>query len=429
MRRGEVWLAVAAVVAVFLAALAGQQGAPGAVSDDVRASTYLSGPRGAKGLAQVLRRLGVQVRQWRRPAFHLPWTSPPRGEVYAFLDIYVPPDEEVATVRDFVDRGGRIFVAGYTGIERCFGYASRYVGTDRFEELAESIAVVSPDPTWTLPGIRRVIERIPAESLLARDEKTDLPTEPCPVLAPLDRRVLLETVDGRPVAMALAFRGGGRAVLVADVGLVNNKGLKETDAGLLVIPWLVGDALQGSASPGPGFTLGPVRRVVVDEFHQGYGSGRTFWDLWGAAVGWLMSQPVGWSVAQLAMVGLVALLVMAVRFGPAREGIERRRRSPVEHLEALAAGLEGAAGDETAVELIVGGLRRRLGRGGYAPQGEGREWLAGLDLALPADRGRRAARRLKWIVTQPGGGDGRVLAAAQAVEDVWEELHPRKTRD
>ncbi|HEU5320256.1 MAG TPA: hypothetical protein VFX28_05610, partial [Methylomirabilota bacterium] len=121
------------------------------------------------------------------------------------------------------------------------------------------------------------------------------------------------------------------------------------------------------------------------------------------------------------------------RFGPARAVIERRRRSPMEHLEALAAGLERADGAATAVDLIVGGLRRRLGRGGYAPtggdRGDGREWLAALELALPADRGRRAARRLKWIVTQPGGGDERVLAAAQAVEDVWEELHPRKTRD
>jgi len=123
----------------------------------------------------------------------------------------------------------------------------------------------------------------------------------------------------------------------------------------------------------------------------------------------------------------VALAAAAVRFGPALTVIERRRRSPLEHLEALAAGLEGAAGVETAVGLIVSGLRRRLSRGGYAPSGDPRQWLLALELATPTPRGRAAVRRLQQIITHPGGPE-RVLAAAQAVEDVWEELHPRMTR-
>jgi hypothetical protein len=391
--------------------------------DDPRATTLNAGPQGAKGLAAALRGLGIQVRQSRRPMLQRARTPPGAGEVYAFLDIYVPTEQEIAAVRDFVDRGGRIFVVGYTGIERCFGYASRYIGRDRFEELEDPLTVAPPVAGWTLPGTQRIMERLPAESLLARDAETGAPTETCPFLAPSDRRVLLETTDRRPVALALAFRGGGRAVLVADVGFVNNKGLKETDAGLLVIPWLLGDAFQDGA----GAHASRVRRVVVDEFHHGFGSGRTFWGQLAAAIGWLMERPAGWAVLQLVGVGLVALLVTAVRFGPARAGIERRRRSPIEHLDALAAGLERAEGAETATELIVGGLRRRLGRGGYAPRGDDREWLSALEVALPAGRGRRAARRLRWVVTQPGGGDERVLAAAQAVEDVWEELHPRKT--
>src|SRR5438034_6802331 len=57
----------------------------------------------------------------------------------------------------------------------------------------------------------------------------------------------------------------------------------------------------------------------------------------------------GWAILQLLGVALVALAVAAVRFGPARSVIERRRRSPLEHEEALAAGLEGAGGVDTAV--------------------------------------------------------------------------------
>ncbi|MGE5761569.1 MAG: hypothetical protein ACM37V_14540, partial [Gemmatimonadota bacterium] len=103
---------------------------------------------------------------------------------------------------------------------------------------------------------------------------------------------------------------------------------------------------------------------------------------------------------------------------------ERRRRSPLEHVEALAAGLEGAGGVDTAVALTVSGLRRRLSRTGQPPHGDPGQWLATLELALPGVRGRRAARRLQDTLTKPGGAE-RVLAAAQAVEDVWEELRPR----
>src|SRR6266480_4810532 len=111
----------------------------------------------------------------------------------------------------------------------------------------------------------------------------------------------------------------------------------------------------------------------------------------------------------------------------ARSVIVRRRRSPLEHVEALAAGLEGAGGVDTAVGLTVSGLRRRLGRVGLLPPGGERAWLAALELALPTTAGRNAVRRLQRTINQPGGPE-RALAAAQAVEDVWEELRPRTTR-
>jgi hypothetical protein len=166
-----------------------------------------------------------------------------------------------------------------------------------------------------------------------------------------------------------------------------------------------------------------TRSIVVDEYHLGFTTGST---LPGATWHWLWSAPAGWAVLQLCIVGLIWLATVAVRFGPAREVVERRRRSPLEHVEALAAGLEGAGGADTAVALIVSGLQRRLSRAGQASRGEPRQWLAALELALPEVRGRRAVRRLRDALSKPGG-DERVVAAAQAVEDVWEELRPRAT--
>jgi len=264
-----------------------------------------------------------------------------------------------------------------------------------------------PDAGWSLPPARYLLRPIPAESLRAGGEDED---QRCAPRLAARTDTLLRTRRGTPVALRLTFPHGGTAVLLADPRFVTNRSLKETDAGLVVLPW---------------FLDGRIKRVTVDEYHQGLGE--SGW-LFGAGWRWLVANTAGWAMLQLCAVALAALAVAAVRFGPARAVIERRRRSPLEHLEALAAGLEGAGGADAAVSLAVSGLRRRLGRTGQGGADDARAWLGALELALPTPRGRDAVRRLQRLVSQPGGGE-RVLATAQAVEDVWEELRPRTTRD
>jgi hypothetical protein len=252
-----------------------------------------------------------------------------------------------------------------------------------------------------------VLRRLPPESLSAASR--ELEEDRCPPRLAARADTLVSTTDRRPVALRLRFRSGGEAILLADPQYVRNRALKETDAGLVVLPWMLNDH---------------TRWVSVDEYHWGFGEGGS---LMGASWAWLLSHPLGWAVLQLAGVALVALVVAAVRFGPPRGGIERRRRSPLEHLEALAAGLEGAGGVDTAVALTVSGLRRRLGRAGLMRADEQRSWLAALELALPTAAGRDAVGRLQRIIHEPGGPE-RALAAAQAVEDVWEQLRPQRMR-
>jgi len=126
---------------------------------------------------------------------------------------------------------------------------------------------------------------------------------------------------------------------------------------------------------------------------------------------------------QLVAAGLLALGVAAVRFGPALHRVERRRRSPLEHLDALAAGLERAGGAQTAVDLLARGLRRRLRRGGLEPLARGRDqWFAALANARGDPETRAAIKRLGWLVRESSSGGEHVLRTAQAVEDVWEAL-------
>ena len=64
----------------------------------------------------------------------------------------------------------------------------------------------------------------------------------------------------------------------------------------------------------------------------------------------------------------------------------------------------------------------------YRDAGPGEEEVARrLELATGGPTGRAAVRRLQHLLTarEPGGESSRVLHAAQAVEDVWEELRPR----
>ncbi len=140
----------------------------------------------------------------------------------------------------------------------------------------------------------------------------------------------------------------------------------------------------------------------------------------------MRTAPGGWALLQLAIAAVIALGAAAVRFGPALSVIERRRRSALEHLDALAVGLERAGGDEEAVSLIVEGLRRRLSRTGSAPRGQGRDvsaWLDSLALAARSREARDSVARLGRIMSERDG-DERVLTAATAVEDVWEALRP-----
>src|SRR6267143_5902962 len=105
-RRPELWLGIGLVGALALIALLGG-GPDRGTWGDSRPSIAHAGPYGAKGLAALLRQLGVQVRPRRRPLFDLARDSGPprRDHVAAFLDIGIPTLPELAAVRGYVARG------------------------------------------------------------------------------------------------------------------------------------------------------------------------------------------------------------------------------------------------------------------------------------------------------------------------------------
>ena len=407
-RRLEVALVLLLGVALGVAIWAGRRGGAAEPTFDFRASTLVSGPEGSRALYDVLIRLRVPEERRRTPLFDFASDSVRHPAVLAVLD---PPrgleNGELAQVARFVRGGGAVVAANAGGgVTECVGWQAAY----RFDfARPDSLAVVPPEPDLALPPVTNYLKPAePARVARRRVHGAGVEEDDCDTLAPVGQDTLLRLVDGRPAALRLRYSGGGTITLVADAGYFRNRAWRDTEVPEFVAPLLM---------PGrPG-------RLVWDEYHQGFGEERS---VGGAVAGWITRTPLGWALLQIAAVLLVGLAVLGVRFGPARAVIERRRRSPLEHLEALAAGLEGAAGVDTAVALTVSSLRRRLGRTGVLSPDEQRSWLAALELALPSATGRNAVRRLQRILNQPGGPE-RALAAAQAVEDVWLELRPAKT--
>ena len=420
-RRVELTLVLLLLVALALAIWAGRRAAGPQPTFDYRASTLVSGPDGSRALYDVLVRLGVPVERRRTPLFDLATDAERRPAVLAVLD---PPQDlvsaELSQVVRFVKEGGAVVAANTGGgITRCVGWDVAY----RFDLMQpDSFPVLATDRSVALPAVANYLRPPPtgrgAGNAFRRLRGGDSEESQCDTLLPLVQDTLLRLVDGRPVVLRLRYRGGGSVTLVADAGYFRNRTWRDTSVPEFVTPLLVPPRRWGRGG------LGGRGRLVWDEYHQGFGRASS---LSREMVGWLLRAPGGWALLQLVAVLLIGLAVAGVRFGPARAVIERRRRSPIEHLEALAAGLEGAAGVDTSVALMVSSLRRRLGRAGVLAAGEQRSWLAALELALPTAAGRNAVRRLQRILNQPGGPE-RALGAAQAVEDVWKELRPPTTR-
>lgn len=366
-------------------------------------STYLSGPEGASGLAEALERMGVRVDRWRRSYRMLGGidTLSPAPLFVVLGPLGLDPTEAQA-LRDRARDRGPVLVAGpgATTVMRCFGWSAISRGQD-------SIAVRVPGaPTSPSAGWVHAVLVTSQRDTVVVDRETKYAgvlKGPCRAKV-IAVDTLLETAGRRPVLVRIQAASGYPVYLLSDPELVSNAVLRRSDAG----PGL----LRLFASAGAG--------VRFDEYHHGFDERG---DLLGAVIAWSGRSPWGWGAWQLVVVGLLALLAAMPRSGPIHQAITRTRRSPLEHVRALATALRSARGHDVAVELLVRGLRRRLSRTGRPGREPVAAWLAHLQDRVRTPRARAAAARL-GALTRPGRSAVDVLAAANAVEDVWQELRP-----
>jgi hypothetical protein len=369
--------------------------------EDPRASSYLPGPRGARGLADALIRLGLRVERFRRRLRQLAVDSlGGRGTILALVDpafgFSVGEREEILAWHAG-EPGGDLLLAGpgASGLMRCFGH--------RVDWRAPDSVALRGVSGW--PRVGGVIAGMSDSVVTDSSRMADVGLTGCVVPPVAHTDTLLLSMTGRVVALRLTRADvDRRVILLADAGLLRNRALRETPAGVFAL-----DLLGGGYD-----------RVIFEEAHQGFGMGGS---LAGATLDWSLRSPWGWAAWQLAIVGVLALAAGAFRFGPVRSVVERRRRSPLEHVRALATALAAARGHDVAIGAIVQGLRRRLQPAGQRGRGDWRPWVAHLTDTVRSARARDAARTLGSL-TRSGQPPEGVLRAANAVEDVWEELRP-----
>ncbi len=399
--RPDLTLGVAVLLLLILVVMvAGAPGRQGSGEMDRRRSTFLTGPHGARGLSDALERVGVRVDRHRR---RLAALSAPTGEGRSAVAVLDPSRSldawDALALQALGTQGVDLVVAGRTAnaVMRCFGYRVQS-RSDSVE--ARMVGPFPPRDLWVGAVLARTGEAVVVDS----SGLADVGIAQCEVPDAQTLDTLLLTDGGRLAALRLRFVGTHDVTLVADGAVFGNRRMRDTEAGIFAL------ALFGRQHA----------RVIFDEYHHGFGRGGS---LAGSVLSWTLRSPWGWAAWQVAVVGLLALIASGIRFGPVMSIIRRERRSPLEHVQALATALAATHGQAAATRLIVRGLERRLSGVGRAAHPDPATWLASLAPTLRTSKARSAVERLQLLISGPQRPDA-VLEAAHAVEDVWDDLKP-----
>lgn len=331
-RRDLIALGVLILVILLLATLATPDER---ASMDPRPSSFLATPGGTQALHDVLRALKVRPERRLTP--------------YADADslggtlVLLAPTEEISpaelhALAGWLRGGGTlVYAAGMPdgGLRDTLGLKLQTFRGDslRIWNMNDSArsAVPAAAHRWTaglreVRGFRRAFD--PASPALRHRGAA-------PLLS----------VGGKTVAAVFPV-GRGRVVAWSDPRPLTNDELRKSGAAHL---------FARSAAE----LAGGARIVHFDEYHHGYRGG-------GSAVAgtlrFLRDRPWGHAAVQWMVVALGLLLLAGRRFGAPVAPQPARRRSPLEHVEALAGAYRQGGARRTARRLLLAGLARRMGR-------------------------------------------------------------------
>jgi hypothetical protein len=373
-RRDVIVLAVVLFILTAMALLLRPAG--DGSSDDRRVSTFLTGQYGAAALYALMDELDIEAARQLQP-----WSDDSsRAALVVLAPVHAPVPREMQALRAWVGAGGTLIYGsgGDARVDAMLGLQLRGLLPDTLGALATvrwtgATALPEVHP-WTagidsIPGFRLAFR---TGSRALRNGSFD---------------VLLRTREGAATVVVFGM-GEGRVIAWSDASVLGNHALRDGGAALLFARAASAVAADDGA-------------LRFDEYHHGYREASPL----RALADVLTDSGGGRALLQAAAAGLALLLLFGARFGaPVREQRERRR-SPLEHVQALAGAYHRADARPVARRLLVAGLERRLGR----------RILGGKDGIPPAALdGTAAGRRLKSEWERP---DGDLAELAGAIDD------------
>ncbi|HEU4557720.1 MAG TPA: DUF4350 domain-containing protein [Longimicrobium sp.] len=390
--RRDTWILVALVVLIVaLALITGNRAQEETL--DPRPSTYLSTPLGARALIETMRGVKVPVARRMEPFAD---AAPLEGPLAVLAPSMEPSDGELHQLAEWVRGGGTLIYAARASD----GFRDN---EDALDTLGLNLKALVRDTLVAATDARRAGAAATAADLpitqgvgtVAGFRRGFAPGSPA-----LEKATVLASSGGTPVVIDYRM-GKGRVIAWSDALPLVNTRLRGSRAAHLFVRTAAG-AAKG-------------RPVWFDEYHHGFATGE---GVVKRALGWLAGERWGHAALQVTVALLGLLLLFGRRFGAPLPPPPLRRRSPLEHVEALAGAYQQAGAKDTARRLLLAGLARRLGRrAAPTPQAEG-EMLHRL-AAHPTAGDAARALELEW--KKGRGAD--LLALSRDVDRYIDEVN------
>lgn len=342
------------------------------VALDVRRSTLRTTPDGTAAFARSLEALGLEVEE----RFFSMTEQPPSGGVEALLEpLQGLSAGEAHLLLEWVREGGvLLYSPGFWGnLGDSVGLGASWQDPDEGETvlLPHRWTEGVPEPETTLPWGAQPDSGWTGEMVPLLERRLD------------DDRTLVQ------VAWLPMEEGG--ILFLADAAALSNQRLAESSHALVAARALLELA-------------GPGGRVAFSEYHLG-NDGR------GTVLGQLRVLLLESALGRVAMyagaVGVLLLLLGGVRFGAPVPVEVVDRRSPLEHVDALAGIYRSAGAHGTVARHLVQGAARRAGWSGTGD-------LAFLDRAQGRGGGEAVERARAALAATPPD----LVALARALDEL-----------
>lgn len=349
-------------------------------------TTFASDPTGARGFHEAVRRLG-----WTTTRVLEPLDAP--LDTAAIYVILRPPidltSREASAVLDAVRRGAGLLLVP--------GFHSTIMDSLGLRRSTPAMGPLLPvnDAVWDSLGAAAT-PRWPTMTV----ELTDSAPDSVAVLLAA-RRFGAPRDSSSAVVLGVPVGRGRVAVLAHGAVLANALFRDDANAELPIrlLEWLA-----------------PGRRpnVVFPEYHQGHGRHASV----AAAIRRAMvSTPPGRVLLHLLAAGAILLLAIGIRPIAPRSLARIERRSPLEHIGALAQAYEQIGATRTAVRRLTRGLRRRHPIGSLRTASD-EEYLISLAARHPAAAADVDVVKASLAVRQPSDRFREAGAAIAHIERV-----------